>query len=432
MTVLGNMSKTIIIGAGINGLLIAALLADKGEEVHVFEKKSFVGGRTFVWEKDGFTVDYGIHVIRFGPYSGLSKILKNLGYKIDFYKMGTSYVLDYDNKVKKFPTSPKDILFSNLLTFSEKIKALIILGKIKYSKNYDKLLKVSVLDWMEKENITGGLRRYFELLSASILVCPFIEKASAGELVLNIQKILKTGYSALYPMHGWKPIHDFLNNKINQNGKIDLETTVTKIIIENGQTKGVIANEKIYEADKVIITTPITQLKNIVDIELTNIKPTMGISMDFGLKKKISKNRGWWYSYDLKAFGLFTSNLCYQLAPDKKQLFTILKPISEKEFLDKNTLKEHENKLKQAIFKQFPEFRENIEWERVLSLDLVDGVEVNIDQTRLDRPSVKVTGINNLFLCGDYISTPGAGGDIGYESVIDCYKEIKSPLTPLF
>ena len=54
----------------------------------------------------------------------------------------------------------------------------------------------------------------------------------------------------------------------------------------------------------------------------------------------------------------------------------------------------------------------------------VDGVEVNVDQHRKRRPGYRVPGVEGLFLVGDSLKAPGAGGDVGHESVLECYREI--------
>ena len=53
------MSEIVIIGGGIAGLASAALLARAGHSVTVLEKRSQLGGRAGVWEKDGFRFDTG-------------------------------------------------------------------------------------------------------------------------------------------------------------------------------------------------------------------------------------------------------------------------------------------------------------------------------------------------------------------------------------
>ncbi|MFX1416720.1 MAG: FAD-dependent oxidoreductase, partial [Promethearchaeota archaeon] len=51
--------KVAIVGAGIGGLSLAALLGKEGHDVAVFEKNSDIGGRARVWKKDGFVFDMG-------------------------------------------------------------------------------------------------------------------------------------------------------------------------------------------------------------------------------------------------------------------------------------------------------------------------------------------------------------------------------------
>ncbi len=51
--------KVIIVGAGIGGLSLAALLGKRGHDVTVIEKNEQPGGRARVWEKDGFVFDMG-------------------------------------------------------------------------------------------------------------------------------------------------------------------------------------------------------------------------------------------------------------------------------------------------------------------------------------------------------------------------------------
>ncbi|NDK90748.1 phytoene desaturase, partial [Gordonia desulfuricans] len=54
-----NGSRVAIIGGGVAGLATAALLAEDGHDVEVFEKNPDLGGRTGSWEHDGFRFDTG-------------------------------------------------------------------------------------------------------------------------------------------------------------------------------------------------------------------------------------------------------------------------------------------------------------------------------------------------------------------------------------
>ena len=51
-------------------------------------------------------------------------------------------------------------------------------------------MDVSLEEWMTRNGITGGIRMYLELLSASVMVCPSVEIASSGEMFRNLQGFL--------------------------------------------------------------------------------------------------------------------------------------------------------------------------------------------------------------------------------------------------
>ena len=72
-----------------------------------------------------------------------------------------------------------------------------------------------------------------------------------------------------------------------------------------------------------------------------------------------------------------------------------------------------------------PVMENAIQWKRALHLPVVDGAVVNVNQTMDKRPGFRVPGVKGLFLVGDSTAAPGAGGDIGHESVHLAYEEIK-------
>jgi len=131
------------------------------------------------------------------------------------------------------------------------------------------------------------------------------------------------------------------------------------------------------------------------------------------------------YLYDPVSFGMFTSNIDPSLAPPGRQLFTFLQPVREELFNDRKQLKEMEHILEQALFRVFPKMENAIQWKRALHLPVVDGAEVNVNQTMDKRPGFRVPGVKGLFLVGDSTAAPGAGGDIGHESVHLAYEAIK-------
>ena len=427
------MPDTIIVGAGIAGLQLGALLAADGHQVLALEKLPHLGGRAFLWEKDGFTVDFGVHLIRFGPKSATAAVFRRLGRDLEFVDLGKSKVGFPDGAVTDFPTSPVGFLTTKLMSPRERLRALALIVKMRSQKPED-LLEVSVADWMDRLGVTGGLRRYLTLVSASMQVCPFLDRSSAGEMILNMQTVLRRGKSVMYPRRGWKYLYEVLTETIRRRGEIRTGAAVARVLVEGGKAIGVeLASGERLEAERVVVSLPAQQLAEVLDPALMpadfaaycrELTPTAGLVLDYGLKRRVSEDRGLWYLWEPMSFGVFTSNLCPEQAPPGKQLLTFFQPAEISDMADSARAGAMEAALERALFRLFPGLESALEWRRALHLRMVDGVEVNVRQHRGRRPGYRVPGIDRLFLVGDSLRAGGAGGDVGHESVLECYREM--------
>jgi phytoene dehydrogenase-like protein len=121
-------------------------------------------------------------------------------------------------------------------------------------------------------------------------------------------------------------------------------------------------------------------------------------------------------------YGCVTSNITHGIAPAGKQLVTLFYPTAPEDVRNPKTLAKRKRELDRALHGLFPGVEKDILWKRVVALRMVDGVQVNVDQTEDSRPGVRVPGTEGLFLVGDSVGAPGAGGDVGNESVLIAYK----------
>jgi phytoene dehydrogenase-like protein len=72
--------KVAVIGSGIAGSGIAALLAHSGDyEVDLYEKNGLIGGRFASYTKEGFRLDIGCHMIANCEKGTMGQILDILG-----------------------------------------------------------------------------------------------------------------------------------------------------------------------------------------------------------------------------------------------------------------------------------------------------------------------------------------------------------------
>jgi phytoene dehydrogenase-like protein len=72
--------KAVIIGAGLGGLLAGAKLAKAGNDVEIFERLPFIGGRFANLEYKGFKLSTGaLHMLPHGSRGPLAQMLRDVG-----------------------------------------------------------------------------------------------------------------------------------------------------------------------------------------------------------------------------------------------------------------------------------------------------------------------------------------------------------------
>ena len=207
-------------------------------------------------------------------------------------------------------------------------------------------------------------------------------------------------------------------------------STVESVIMQNGKAAGVMAGGRKIAATRVVINLPAQELFTILPESpfspayvkmCRQLVPTSGIFFDIALDKRIAEYDGLLYTYSPMTYGMLTSNLAAGLAPEGGQILTMFYPTMTEDVRDGALRIERKDELWSAIKKYFPDIEQHIVWMRESSLKMVDGAQVNTTQTADNRPGTSVPGVKNLFLVGDSISAPGAGGDIGNESVLAAY-----------
>ncbi|WP_416149616.1 phytoene desaturase family protein [Salipaludibacillus sp. HK11] len=104
--------KIAIIGAGPGGLAAAMLLSVKGFQVQVFEKQSYVGGRTSSFTKNGYTFDLGPTFMSM-PHI-LEEVFEASGRKLSDYmtmkELDPMYSLSFDEMTVRASRDPEKMI----------------------------------------------------------------------------------------------------------------------------------------------------------------------------------------------------------------------------------------------------------------------------------------------------------------------------------
>lgn len=415
-----GLADVIVIGAGWGGLTAGAILAHNGLEVKVFESTGHIGGRSALDRKDGFLVDYGIHIISYGSAGPAAKALREIGHEMDFALYGHPKLF-VDNEFIPLPTGPPSFLSSNYLSWADKM----IIGhgvRRLLMANTGKIADIPLI-----EKIPGRRRQtvrdFFRILSFMGLVTPDIEIASAGEFSMFLRRAMKASVQVSYPRGGCAQINEALATKIRESGEIALNSRAKELAVEGGGLR-VKVHDETFEARAVVYAAPVQKLGDIARKALpaeflkscASLRPAAGISIDLCLSEPVSDLDSFVVTLDPITVGQFTSNIDATTAPEGKQLATFFMPLALETLDDRGALDAEQKRLIAVMEAMFPGIMDKAEWERVLRLRMVDGFEPRVGQSPKDRPPVSMEGVDGLFFAGDCVGVPGKSGDVAFAS----------------
>ena len=272
------MAKISVIGSGFSGLAASTLLAKKGHEVILLEKKETIGGRARVFEKDGFLFDMG------PSWYWMPDIFENFFKQFgkstsDFFelkKLDPGFQLFFGGgEIIPIPAEKEKLheLFELIEKGSSlKLEKFLKEGKFKYEIGMQNLATKPAISWLEFasfEVISGALRSHvFKSMKSyvrqyfkdprliALMEFPVLFLGAKPDNIPALYSLMN--YSALvqgtfYPMGGMYKIVEAMKNIAKKNGvSIKTGCNVEKILIDNKKIFALKTNDSIIKSDAVI------------------------------------------------------------------------------------------------------------------------------------------------------------------------------------
>ena len=241
------------------GLTCAKVLRERGAEVAVFEASAGVGGRVRTDEHDGFLLDRGFQVYFTSyPVAG-----RHLDYEaLDFrgFDPGVIVHRGSEKSVLSDPLrDPKALvqsLFSDAATFGDKLRTLEMVARTSTvgisAGAEDGEADTSTLEYLKATGLSGRyIDSFFRPFYGGITLNR--ELTTSARVLRFTLRMLASGRTVI-PALGMGEIPRQLASHL-QEGEIQLNSPVEKLLREGERVAGVRSVGKEHEADAVVVAT---------------------------------------------------------------------------------------------------------------------------------------------------------------------------------
>jgi len=431
---------TIVVGAGIAGLGVAAILCkEAGQKVLVLDRFPMTGGRMMSYDGypgKGWRTEIGLHMIELGEKASCTALNERVGKKVEWAPFSkTVDIWDgerFINIAELVPMTKEDrAAFGKML---EKI-ALMSDAEIESWDNR------SLEEWLTENVPQPAVRELFTDLGMIMTTIPHAIDMAAGEVLFiardnlhNTRQVLQ----ASYPIDGMEGVTRGLVEVIRENGgEIRLNTDVQEVLIKDKLAIGVrvpvkkhpyqeeyriLETENIY-ADRVVCALPIYKLSDIIDFNpessplprwwlkrINDIKHEVTglIGFMIGLSEPVvdPQKRCFFSALKMKHSGFPfqafpASNYSDKITPEGKQLLHTDLVCEHAEASDKFKRERLLNLLWEDLKEMFPGIEDKTEWKLPYYVDGCDGLARQPGLVGNFKPALKAPGIPNLYFAGD-------------------------------
>jgi phytoene dehydrogenase-like protein len=263
-----NRFDVIIVGAGPGGSPCAALLAKKGLKTLLIEQNNRAGGKAMTVSKQGF--GYELWPVCGGPMynSRFEEILAELGLESGLTKHTIHNALYYPDEHGVYqgyvsnrinPGSPPDpeammaqmkwlgiddAGIMEIIRFATETAALA-------PYEIDQLDDVTYHDYLSRYNLPKSFYAMLGMQTNIVYVVP-IDQVAASEFIKTSRDMMANS-AGYYSKGGYGRLFERCVEAFEElGGKVRYQTRAEKIMVENGQTKGVITDKGIFYAPIVI------------------------------------------------------------------------------------------------------------------------------------------------------------------------------------
>ncbi len=282
--------QAVVIGGGIAGLATAGLLAKAGMEVKLFEARDSLGGRAYLWEKDGFRFDMGpswylmpdafdqffslmgtsaakeLNLVRLDPAyqtrnEGLGDKIPMPQHVEDIKRMFNEFEPGAGEQLGKYLNSAQEAYELSirhfLYTNFRDMRSFLHPDVLKKLGKFLLLLTTSLYNFSGKFVKDERLKKMLNFPAVFLGASPY-DTPSMYHLMTHVDM----NQGVFYPMGGVHTIIQSLEKLAKENGvEIHTSSPVQQILVEDGLATGVRLASGEIRADLVVATADLQHVE---------------------------------------------------------------------------------------------------------------------------------------------------------------------------
>lgn len=417
--------RTLIIGGGLAGLTLAALLARRGERVTVLERRTTLGGRAATHHEAGHKFNLGPHALYRGGHA--KRILDHLGVGYDGATPQVSgNAALYAGKRHVLPGGTVSMLNTKLLSWPGKWQVASVLGTIGFVDE-SKLEQTTTRDWIDTKVTDEGARALLEALFRLSTYVADLDQLSASVAVSQLKLALAKNVD--YIDGGWATLVENLRSlAVAAGAEIRAGVPVAKIEHSVRARGVVLSNGERIEADQVALAVPpktaATLLPKLVVMEriARTAIPVTAACLDVALDSLPQSTRSFALGIDAPTY-LSVHSRYAKLAPEGAASIAVARYGATEATADRA-------ELEACLDQMQPGWRAHLVTQRYLPrMTVVPWLPTAATSGLAGRPKITAAGVDGVWLCGDWVGPRGFLADGSFASAEEVAERIASMRT---
>ncbi len=403
----------VVVGGGLAGLSSAALVAQKGRSVMVFEQAGDVGGRAATQVREGVSFNLGAHALYFLGHA--FKLLREL--EVPFTgappSPGQSRLLVQDGAAP-LPRGLGSLIGSRLFGVREKlrlIRFLASLGKLDH-RAWD---GVSLSEWVQNLVGAGNAAKFLLALFRVSTYADDAERLSAGVAIGQLKLALEG--NVWYIDGGWQTLADGLRRRAADAGAlVQTGTRVRSVCSSAGGVTIGLANGEVVRSRTAIVAVPPKAAVQVIGLGAeaplgrwtADSVPIKAACLDVALDRLERPRQRFALGLD-RPYYYSVHSAAAKLAPKGTSVVHLMKYLREGVDQDAGAI---ERELESCLDRLQPGWRSHLVTRRFLpGMTVSYSLPLASENGLSGRPAVDGTGCPNVFLAGDWVGPEGLLAD---------------------